>query len=99
MLNNFNPAVRQQTWTAVKAHWDELQKEVPTAMGAFTGSIGSFCDPAAKKDIQDFFATHPAGGGSRALQRSLERIDRCIAFRSAQQQSFDRAIGAIAAGR
>ena len=97
LLNNFNPGVRQQAWTAVKAHWDELQKEVPTAMGAFTGSIGSFCDPAAKKDIQDFFATHPAGGGSRNLQRSLERIDRCIAFRAAQQASFDKAVASIAA--
>ena len=95
LLNSFSPAVRAATWSAVKAHWADLEKEIPTAIGAITGSTGAFCDAASKKDIQDFFATHSAGAGSRGLQRSLERIDRCIAFRAAQQQSFDRAIAAI----
>jgi len=91
----FNPFARTQTWDAVKSHWADLQRDVPTAMGAFTGPLGQFCDPAAKKDIQDFFATHPAGSGSRNLQRSLESIDRCIAFRAAQQASFDQTIAAM----
>ena len=91
----FNPFGRTQAWTAVKNHWADLQRDVPTALGAFTGSVGSFCDVAAKKDIEDFFATHQAGSGSRNLRRSLEGIDRCIAFRAAQQASFDRAIAAV----
>ena len=95
LLNSYSPAVRAAAWSAVKAHWADLEKEIPTALGAITGSAGAFCDAASKKDIQDFFATHSAGAGSRALQRSLERIDRCIAFRGAQQESFDRAIAAI----
>ena len=93
----FNPFARSQAWTAVKNHWADLQRDVPTAMGAFTGPLGQFCDAAAKKDIQDFFATHSAGTGSRNLQRSLEGIDRCMAFRDAQQASFDRAVERIAA--
>jgi len=97
MVQNFNPAVRKQTWEAIKAHYDELQKVVPTSMRAFTGPLGVFCDAASKKDIQDFFVTHNPGSGSRALQQSLERIDRCIAFRAAQQASFDKAIAAVAA--
>jgi len=88
----FNPFARDETWTAVKAHWADLQSEVPTAMGAFTGGLSAFCDPAAKRDIEGFFATHDPGTGSRALKRALESIDRCIAFRGGQQASFDRAI-------
>ncbi|HEX9407735.1 MAG TPA: M1 family metallopeptidase [Thermoanaerobaculia bacterium] len=91
----FNPFARTQAWSAVKNHWADLQRDVPTAMGAFTGSIGSVCDPEVKKDIQAFFAEHPAGTGSRNLQRSLEGIDRCVAFRAAQQASFDQAIAAL----
>ena len=91
----FNPFARVQAWTAVKSHWADLQRDVPTAMRAFTGPLGQFCDAATKKDIQDFFATHSAGTGSRNLQRSLESIDRCIAFRAAQQGSFDRSVAAM----
>ncbi len=64
-------------------------------MGAFTGELGSFCDPEAKKDIEAFFATHNAGTGTRNLKRALEGIDRCVAFRATQQASFDRAIAGI----
>lgn len=91
----FNPVARPQAWAAVKNHWADLTRDVPTAVGAFTGSVGSFCDADAKKDIETFFATHPAGMGTRALRRSLEAIDRCIAFRAAQQASFDKAIAAM----
>lgn len=97
MVQNFNPVARKQTWEAIKTHWDALQKLVPTSLRAFTAPVGIFCDAASKKDVQDFFATHDPGSGSRALQQSLERIDRCIAFRAAQQASFDRAIAAVAA--
>lgn len=89
------PYGRAEAWSAVKSHWADLQREIPTAMGAFTGGVGTFCDPESKKDVQTFFATHDPGTGARNLQRSLESIDRCIAFRAAQQASFDRAIAAI----
>jgi aminopeptidase N len=90
LLNN--PAARAETWTAVKNHWAYLNQEIPTALGAITGSLGGFCDPEAKKDFEAFFATHPAGSGTRALRRSLEALDTCVAFRNAQQASFERAI-------
>jgi aminopeptidase N/puromycin-sensitive aminopeptidase len=83
-----------QAWSAVKSHWSELTGDIPTALGAITGSTSSFCDAAAKKDVEDFFATHSPGTGARALRRALERMDTCIAFRSAQQASFDRTIKA-----
>lgn len=92
MVNRF---ARQEAWSAVKSHWADLEREVPTSLGAFTGTLAVFCDPESKKDIEAFFATHDPGAGSAALKRSLEEIDRCIAFRGAQQASFDKAIAAI----
>src|SRR6267143_3938845 len=52
----FSPFARAQAWPAVKSHWADLTRDVPTAVGAFTGSVGSFCDAEAKKDIETFFA-------------------------------------------
>ncbi|MDQ6801073.1 MAG: M1 family metallopeptidase [Acidobacteriota bacterium] len=87
-----NPYARDQAWTAVKAHWADLQRDIPTAIGALTGSLAGYCSADSKKDIETFFANHQAGSGSRSLRRALEAIDRCVAFRAAQQASFDRAI-------
>jgi aminopeptidase N len=66
----FNPFARDQAWTAVKAHWADLQRDVPTAMGAFTSGLSGYCDASAKKDIETFFATHQAGTATRSLRRS-----------------------------
>ncbi|HEX9501346.1 MAG TPA: M1 family metallopeptidase [Thermoanaerobaculia bacterium] len=91
----FNPFARDQAWAAVKAHCSDLQRDIPTAMGALTSGLAGYCDAGAKKDIESFFATHQAGTATRSLRRSLEAIDRCIAFRAAQQASFDKAIAKL----
>jgi aminopeptidase N len=90
----FNPAAKQTAWNAAKAHWEVLNQKIPTAIGAITGSTGTFCDAASKADVQAFFATHPAGAGERSLRRALEAIDTCIAFKAAEQASFNTAVGA-----
>jgi len=92
---SFNQFARNQAWSLIKAHWGDLQRDVPTALGAFVAGVSTFCDAESKKDVQDFFATHPAGTASRSLQRSLESLDRCIAFRAAQQPSFEKAVASV----
>jgi aminopeptidase N len=89
----FNPAAKQTAWSAAQSHWDVLNKKIPTAIGAITGSVSTFCDPAMKQEAQAFFATHPAGAGERSLRRGLEAIDTCIAFKTAQLPSFNAALG------
>jgi alanyl aminopeptidase len=89
----FNPAAKQIAWNAAKSHWEMLNQKIPTAIGAVTGATATFCDPAMKADVQAFFATHPAGAGERALRRALEAIDTCIAFKAAEQASFNAALG------
>jgi aminopeptidase N/puromycin-sensitive aminopeptidase len=89
----FNPAAKQIGWNAAKSHWEMLNQKIPTAIGAITGSTATFCDPAMKADVQAFFATHPAGAGERSLKRALDAIDTCIAFKAAEQVSFNSALG------
>ena len=89
----FNPVAKQTAWSAAKAHWDVLNQKIPTAIGVITGSTATFCDASSKADVQAFFATHPAGAGERSLRRALEAIDTCIAFKAAEQTSFNTALG------
>jgi aminopeptidase N/puromycin-sensitive aminopeptidase len=89
----FNPAAKQTAWSAAQAHWDMLNQKIPTAIGAITGSVSTFCDAAMKQEVQTFFAAHPPGTGERALRRALDQIDTCIAFKAAEQASFDAALG------
>jgi hypothetical protein len=56
------------------------------------GAVGVFCDPKSKADAEAFFTAHPPKGGERGLRRGLEAIDTCMAFRKAQQASFDAAL-------
>jgi hypothetical protein len=88
----FNPAARDAMWAAVKEHWSDITTKVPTSLGGVAGAASTFCDPASKKDVEAFFTAHPPKGGERGLRRALESIDTCIAFREAQQKSFDAAL-------
>ena len=87
-----NPEARDAAWNAVTAHWPQLQRTIPTALHNITGSLSGFCDARSKASIDAFFAKTPPTDGARNLRRSLESIDTCIAFREAQQESFDRAM-------
>jgi aminopeptidase N/puromycin-sensitive aminopeptidase len=83
---------RAAAWQEVKNHWAQINERIPTSMHSVTGVLGVFCDEAAKKDVQEWFATHSPGEGQRGLRRSLEAIDTCIAFKNAQQASFESAL-------
>jgi aminopeptidase N len=85
-----NPAARGPMWAAIKTHWPMFERKVPTSLHNILGALGSFCDRGARDDIAAFFAKNPPGEGERALRRSLEAIDTCVAFRDAQQPALER---------
>jgi aminopeptidase N len=85
-----NPAARGAAWIAVKQHWPMLTEKVPTSLHNILGALGGFCDRGARDDVAAFFAKNPPGEGERALRRSLEAIDTCIAFRAAQEPALAR---------
>ena len=81
-----NPVARPIAWQFLKDHWSEIEPKV-TIFGGDAGlmsALGSFCDPRSRDDIKAFLAAHPTRSGSRSLDRSLERIDNCIALREKQ---------------
>jgi len=88
-------ASRPAAWAAAKSHWAETVKKSPGTAGRLVGATGQFCDPESRKDVEAFFKEHAPPGGGRGLNRALDAIDSCIAFRTAQQQSLDEAIGAV----
>src|SRR5439155_9518573 len=77
---------RARAWAFIKEHWSDLQPKLAIFGGdtTVTSALGSFCDAAARDDIQSFFAQHPLPAASRRLSQTVERIDNCIALRSSQ---------------
>ncbi|HEY4357454.1 MAG TPA: M1 family metallopeptidase [Acidobacteriaceae bacterium] len=77
---------RPVAWEYIKANWDKVQAQFTMSSGnQIVGVTGSFCSPAAHKDVEDFFATHKVQAADRALKSALEAIDACIVFRNAQE--------------
>ncbi|MBF5041092.1 M1 family metallopeptidase [Aggregicoccus sp. 17bor-14] len=86
-----NPASRDQAWAAMKADWARLSSQVTSfGGGGAVGALGAFCDAAAARDIEGFFASHPAPGAERTLKRSLESISQCAALKARQQAPLAR---------
>jgi aminopeptidase N len=88
-----NSAARPAAWSAIKEHWPMIAEKLPTSLHTILGGVGWFCDKATRDDIASFFAKNPPGEGERALRRSLEAIDTCIAFRAAQQPALESWLG------
>ena len=78
-----NPAVNQQAWRFVKAHWTELEPKVVVAFGdvSLVSALGNFCDTTTRDDIRHFFA----GSTIPAAARTLDHAGR---------HRFGRAAGA-----
>jgi hypothetical protein len=73
----------------MKAHWSELEPKVTVFGGdtALVSSFGNFCEASSRDDIASFFRQHPLPSAARTLTQTIERINNCIAFRSAQTGS------------
>jgi alanyl aminopeptidase len=81
-------------FTFLKAHFDEIAAKRPQGggfdFGARLPGVGqSYCDAASKEELQSYFESRmdQFTGGKRSLAQTLERIDLCIARRSAQEAS------------
>lgn len=90
VLANPDAGVNRRGWTFLKTHWAELQPKlsVSFADAALVDSLSSFCDAGTRDDIKAFFAANPRPAAARALEQSLERINRCIAFKEKQAPVF-----------
>jgi aminopeptidase N/puromycin-sensitive aminopeptidase len=87
-----NEAARPRAWAFTKEHWSELEPKVTIFGGDTTlvSSLGNFCDASSRDDIASFFQQHPLPSAARTLTQTIERINNCIAFRSAQTSGVTR---------
>jgi aminopeptidase N len=84
-----DPATRANAWSALKAHWADVEKRAPASLGRISAATSNFCDADSRKEVEAFITAHPTRGSQRVLARVLDSIDNCIAFRNAQQKSFN----------
>ena len=87
-----DPSTRAVAWAEAKARWADTEKRSAGTLGRIAASTGTFCDEQSRKDVEAFLTAHPLRGGPRVMNRALESIDTCIAFKKLQQGSFDAAI-------
>jgi len=90
-----DPQTRSSAWIAAKSHWSELETRAPGALNRIAAATASFCDAESRRDVDAFFKEHPLKrGATRQVDRSLEAIDTCIAFRNAQGKALKLALAA-----
>jgi aminopeptidase N/puromycin-sensitive aminopeptidase len=87
-----DPATRAAAWSAAKLHWADVEQKASGSLGRIAFAAGWFCDPASRAEVEAFFKEHPPRNAARSVTRALDLIDTCIAFKAAQQASFDAAL-------
>ena len=81
-----NSPGRDVAWQFVRAHWAAIRDKVGLGGASrMVRAAGSFCDPNARRDVQEFFTEHKVPRAERQLRQSLELIQNCTALKTAQQ--------------
>jgi aminopeptidase N/puromycin-sensitive aminopeptidase len=89
------PANRDLAWKYIQSHWEKVQAQLTTEMGAvLVGSTSGFCSANARDEVKNFFASHKVASSDLALKHALERIDGCIELRSLQEPNLRQWIAA-----
>ncbi len=85
-----SPQNRDQVWQFIKSHWDAVEADLTTDLGAYlVSATGNFCTDAARNDVKTFFATHPVPASDMALKHALESIDGCVELRRLQEPNLN----------
>jgi aminopeptidase N/puromycin-sensitive aminopeptidase len=80
---------RDQAWKYIQNHWDKVQKQLTTEMGAeLVGSAGNFCTADARDEVKNFFSTHKVPSSDMSLLHAIEHINGCIELRSLQEPNL-----------
>jgi aminopeptidase N/puromycin-sensitive aminopeptidase len=86
-----NEETRPQAWNYIQNNWEKVQAQLATGMGYIVvRSVGEFCSPTDRDDVQKFFSTHRLPQTDLSLNHSIENINDCIELRALQQPSLDK---------
>jgi aminopeptidase N/puromycin-sensitive aminopeptidase len=89
------PATRDLAWKYIQSHWDKVQAQLTTEMGAvLVGSTSGFCSVASRDEVKSFFSAHKVPASELPLKHALERIDGCVELRSLQEPNLKQWIAA-----
>jgi alanyl aminopeptidase len=86
------PDTRQLMYDQIKQNYDQILEKLPRMAHRFILSIPSvFCDQAHYDDAKAFFGpkAEKLPGGTIVFERTLERIELCMVYRTAQQASVE----------
>ncbi|HMD72398.1 MAG TPA: M1 family metallopeptidase [Steroidobacteraceae bacterium] len=92
-----NPRTRESAWTWYIANQPAVLARIPALFRAFIGQIGAeFCSPNERTSFDADLATklRSENGGAIAVDRTLERIDDCIALREKTGQAIHTTLAA-----
>src|ERR1700740_3313908 len=92
------PVGRTVLWAWFKANYDAMVKRVSVDGMSSMPDIQTFgCDAATRADLDAFFGpkTGQLAGTPRTLKENDDRIDRCIAFKSAKAGEISAALKAL----
>ena len=89
------PENRDAAWNFIKTHWDQVQAEFTTSMGAIlVESSGSFCTVAARDEVKSFYSSHPVPASDVSLTHAIEHIDGCVELRRLQEPNLQKWLSA-----
>jgi aminopeptidase N len=68
---------RPMAWDFIKGNWDEIDRRYGSGgfgIMSLVGTTGGFTKEERAREVEAFFAEHPAPSAARTIQQSLERI-------------------------
>jgi aminopeptidase N len=81
---------RGQAWRFIQTHWDKVEAQFTTDMGAYlVASTDAFCSQAERNSVEQFFSTHKVAAADVSLRHSIESIDGCIELRATQEPQLE----------
>lgn len=89
-----NPDGQKLAWDFIRQHWSELEKVGgPFASAQIVGATSSFCDPALRDQMTEFFTAHKVAAAERTYKQSIERINSCISLKEEQEPQLATWLG------
>jgi len=80
------PATRDLAWKYIQSHWDKVQAQLTTEMGAvLVGSTSGFCSVASRDEVKSFFSAHkvpPPSCRSNTPSNASTAASSCARFRN-----------------
>lgn len=89
-----NPAGEKLAWDFIRQHWTELEKAGgPFASAQVVNATSTFCDPALRDQVTEFFTAHKVAAAERTYRQSIERINNCVSLKEQQEPQLASWLG------